>query len=179
MTVSERYKERYEIINGETVMMTPPAMVHQDVSSNIVSMFKIYLKGKVCRAYGDNTLVKLDDENQFMPDAMIVCDWSKINKTYIKGAPDLVVEILSPSTAKVDRTSKLEAYGKAGVKEYWIVSPLEEIVEVYYQNDGRLILSEVYSIDENGPDAEIKVSLYDDLFIKLEDVFDTYMKHCE
>ena len=90
-----------------------------------------------------------------------------------------MVEILSPSTAKVDRTSKLEAYGKAGVKEYWIVSPLEEIVEVYYQNDGRLILSEVYSIDENGPDAEIKVSLYDDLFIKLEDVFDTYMKHCK
>ena len=56
---------------------------------------------------------------------------------------------------------------------------MEEIVEVYYQNDGRLILSEVYSIDENGPDAEIKVSLYDDLFIKLEDVFDTYMKHCK
>ena len=95
MTVSERYKERYEIINGETVMMTPPAMVHQDVSSNIVSIFKIYLKGKVCRAYGDNTLVKLDDENQFMPDAMIVCDWSKINKNdYLQA---MQASVINPS----------------------------------------------------------------------------------
>ena len=115
---------------------------------------------------------------------MIVCDRSKIHRKGIYGAPDLVVEVLSPSTMNHDRGPKMRHYAAAGVKEYWLVLPLEKSVEVYHGHDGTFELDCVYTqVDaEDLADMDekdranihtvIPVSLYDDLRVRVEDVFD-------
>ena len=114
---------------------------------------------------------------------MIVCDPDKIKKDGVHGAPDLVVEVLSPSTARNDRIRKKDTYEKYGVREYWIVNPTECSIEQYILTDGKFVLRDVYT--RIPPDewesmkpkekAEIKrefqCSLYDDLVIRVEDVF--------
>ena len=99
---------------------------------------------------------------------MIVCDPNIRKKDGIHGAPDLVVEVLSPSTAHNDRFRKKEIYAKAGVKEYWIVDPLNCIIEVYLNQNSDLVLDRLYNTD----DTEIKVSVCDNLIVKLDDIFD-------
>ena len=110
---------------------------------------------------------------------MVVCDPAKIRRDSVHGAPDLVVEVLSPGTAKNDRGRKMEVYGKCGVREYWIVSPNEKTVEQYIQDSGRLVLSGVYFVPPDyTPEKELaeiakdfRCSLFDDLTIRLEDIF--------
>ena len=175
--------EDYEVINGKVYMMARPSTSHDQVQGNIRGAFKNYLKGKRCRAFGEVDLFLSEDDN-FIPDVMIVCDPEIIEEDGIHGTPDLVVEIASPSTARRDRMEKFAAYEKYGVKEYWIVSPQEKRVEVYLRKDDRLVLDNVYSIyhdfewkrltDEQKAMVKqsIKVSLYDDFYVKLEDIFE-------
>ena len=111
---------------------------------------------------------------------MVVCDPDKVKYNGVYGAPDLVVEVLSPSTAKRDRGYKKQVYEQCGVQEYWLVNVAEKSVEQYLLAEGRLELAEVYTLppdylteEEKEPYiTEFKCSLYDDLLIKLEDVFD-------
>ena len=126
----------------------------------------------------------LSENNRFVPDGMIVCDRSKIKYDGVYGTPNLVIEVLSPSTAKNDRGKKKDAYESAGVREYWIVNPADKSIEVYLLNNDKYILDNVYSIfpdyelkkmneDELASiTAEFKCSLYDNLYIKLDDVFE-------
>lgn len=104
------YKDDYricEMIDGVIVMMSPrPAVEHSTASFNIANIFKNYLRGKTCRAFNDGVAVFLDDKNYYVPDAMIVCDRSKIKHDGIHGAPDLVVEVLSRGTYRNDRGKK-------------------------------------------------------------------------
>lgn len=186
ISVAEDKTERYELINGNVVMMSPrPRLDHITVSGNIFAVFWHYLRGKPCRAFGDGADVFLDDKNHFIPDAMIVCNKDIIKDNYIDGAPDLVVEVLSPSTARQDRFRKKFAYEKAGVKEYWIVDAFYKYVEVYYNKNGNLILDKIYYyIDDNTDTTDnsfddtidisnkIKVSICDNLIVNLEDVFE-------
>ena len=114
---------------------------------------------------------------------MIVCNQDIICPDAIHGAPDLVVEVLSPTTTNYDRGKKMEAYARAGVKEYWIISPIGRFVEVYLQRNGRLVFDAAYEdvpdweLDRIQPDDRtkihdtIKVSLYDDLIVHVHDVF--------
>ena len=114
---------------------------------------------------------------------MIVCDRSIIKDDGIHGAPDLVVEVLSPSTSKNDRGPKMVHYAAAGVKEYWLVTPQQKLVEVYYNVDGHFVIDETYTIYEDwelrqmsdeeraAAKTEIPVSLYDDFLVNLEDIF--------
>ena len=176
-------EERYELINGEVYMMPRPNTAHMTVEVNIVTVFKNYLKGKSCRPFTE-TDVFLGRKNAFIPDVMIVCNPEIIKKKGIFGAPDLVVEILSPSTANKDRGLKFKTYEKFGVKEYWIVSPEAKTVEVYLLNEGKLEFNYSYLIypdyewesltEEEKAEVkmEIKVSLYDDFYVKLEDIFE-------
>ncbi|MBR1398384.1 MAG: Uma2 family endonuclease [Selenomonadaceae bacterium] len=173
----------YEIINGEIYMMAKPSMNHQRIAGNIYSKFKQHLKGKRCEAIIDQD-VHLSENNNFVPDVMIVCDPEIVEDDGIHGAPDLVVEILSPSTARRDKNEKFFAYEKYGVKEYWIVSPEAKSVDVYLLKDGKFVLDDVYSIypdyemkrlsDEEKAEVKysIKVSLYDDLEVPLVDIFE-------
>ena len=117
--------------------------------ANILVIFRNYLRGKHCRAYGDNIDVFLDDNNHFRPDASIICDRSKIKGDGIHGAPDLVAEILSRTTSKNDRGVKMKAYERFGVKEYWIVDPVKENVLVFFFEEDKLPVT--YSFDDKIP----------------------------
>jgi Uma2 family endonuclease len=180
------YKEEpwIELIDGKICMMSPrPRPMHNRVINTITTIFENYLWDKPCQVFSDGVDVYLDEKNHFIPDAMIICNTDIIHPNGIYGAPDLVVEVLSPRTTKNDRTKKLEAYARAGVKEYWIVSPLERSVEVYLQQDGQLVLDTVYNDvpdweyekmepeDQAEIHRDIKVSIYDDLIIHISDVF--------
>ena len=173
-----------ELIDGKVVMMSPrPRPAHNRVLTRIAHIFEGYLEGKPCIPYSDGVDVYLDEKNHFIPDVMIVCNHDIIHEDGIYGAPDLVVEVLSPSTTNYDRGAKLETYGRAGVREYWLVSPLARTVEVYLNHDGKLSFDCAYQDvpdwelermdedDRKNVHMEIKVSLYDDLIIPVRDIF--------
>lgn len=176
-------ERREELISGELVMMSPASTGHTYVDDNILSIFKHYLKGKNCIPFGDGLLVHLTEEDAFVPDVMVVCDRSKIRRNGVYGAPDLVVEVLSPRTAKRDRGYKKTVYERSGVTEYWIVDPAGKSVEVYLLRDGRYELDGLYTLyppqeleemlEEERAEVvtQFKCHLYDDLIIRLEDIF--------
>ena len=171
-------ERREELIGGKVVMMSPASAEHVYTAGSIYNIFKNYLKGKNCIPFSDGLLVHLTDENKFVPDMMVVCDRSKIKSDGVHGAPDLVVEVLSPSTAKDDRTRKKEIYEACGVPEYWLVSPTDKSIEVYLLESGKYILHDVYTVrpdwvlkqmtDEERAAivTEFKCHLYDDLIIR-------------
>ncbi len=175
---------RREIIDGKVVMMSPARISHQQVSGNIYHFFRNYLQGKPCRVFPDGTMVYLSEKNQFSPDCLIVCDPDKIGETKIMGAPDLVVEILSPSTANNDRIYKKKIYEKYGVREYWIVNIESRSVDVLLLKDGVLELEHIYTLypaclieDMDEADKaeflveEFRSSLFPDLPVPLEVIF--------
>lgn len=99
-----REEDDFELIHGRAVMMSPrPSVDHNRVVSNLNRIFQVYLRGKRCEAFSDGVEVHFDEANVFVPDAMIVCNRDIIRRKGIFGAPDLVVEVLSPRTAKNDR----------------------------------------------------------------------------
>ena len=183
-TLAYQEERREELIGGEIVMMAPASVGHTYVADSILVVFKRYLKGKKCIPFGGGLLVRLTDEDKFVPDVMVVCDHSKIKPNGIYGAPDLVVEVLSPSTAKNDRGYKKDVYAKCGVREYWIVDSVSNSIEVYRLDGSAFVLYDVYVLR---PDWELeamseeeraavathfKCSLFADLDISLEDIFD-------
>ncbi|MBR2216412.1 MAG: Uma2 family endonuclease [Selenomonadaceae bacterium] len=179
LAIEEDYS-REELIDGEYMMAPAPSEGHNNITLNIALLFRQYLRGKTCRAYGDNIDVFLDEKNIFRPDVSIVCDRSKIKANGIHGAPDLVVEILSISTTKNDRGKKFKAYERCGVREYWIVDPKNRSVEVYLNSADGFVLDNVYAmknpplaydVTEPDPPTQIKVSLYEDFVVDVKDIF--------
>lgn len=168
--------ERAELINGEVFMMAPaPSRGHQGISVELTRQFANYLEGKKCKAYHAPFAVRLfekdgdapeDVDTVVEPDLVVICDPSKLDDRGCKGAPDMVVEILSPSTQRHDRLVKLGLYQRAGVQEYWIVSPEEQTVQVFLYKDGSLLPHEVYSREDVA-----KVNVLDGCFIELSKVF--------
>ena len=138
-------KRPEELINGEVEMSPRPSENHSRVSGNIYRLFSNYLNGRRCEPFGDGVDVYLDENNQFVPDVMVVCDTEKIKPDGVYGAPDLVVEVLSPSTARNDKTCKKNVYARCGVLEYWIVDPSGKSLEVYRANGTEFILHDVYA----------------------------------
>lgn len=141
---------REELLNGEIYMMSSPTVNHSQIASNIYYAFRSYLKGKTCRAFNDGVDVYLTENDRVIPDAMIVCNKNNIKLDGIHGAPDLVVEVLSPGTAKNDKGYKKDLYEKSGVKEYWIIDPVPRSIEVYLLTDGKFALDEVYALYPEG-----------------------------
>ena len=172
---------REELLNGEIYMMSSPTVNHSQIASNIYYAFRSYLKGKTCRAFNDGVDVYLTENDRVIPDAMIVCNKNNIKLDGIHGAPDLVVEVLSPGSAKNDKGYKKDLYEKSGVKEYWIIDPVPRSIEVYLLTDGKFALDEVYALYPEGLSVtekereetkkEIQVSLYNDFCISLEEIF--------
>lgn len=173
-----------ERIDGKRVVMSPrPAINHTIISGNILFIFGRYLDKTKCDFCLRNTDLFLTPKDCFVPDFMIVCDRDKIKMDGVYGAPDLVVEVLSPSTAKLDKGYKKDIYERCGVREYWIISPEERSVEQYWLQDGCFVLHEVYTVypdwmlakmtDTEKADVitHFKCSLYDDLVISLDDIF--------
>ena len=178
-----REERREERINGKVVAMSPrPSFNHNRIAENIDFIFRTYLKGKKCVPLGDGYDLYLSEEDHFIPDFMVVCDRDKIKLDGVHGAPDLVVEVLSPRTMKNDKSYKKDAYAKYGVREYWIVSPDGEFVEVYLLDEGCFVLKDVYTFqpwtkeilteeERTAVVTKFKCSLYDDLEISLSEVF--------
>ena len=137
-------KRREELVDGKTVMMSPrPSVNHSQVASNIYYLFAHYLRKKTCRPFADGVDLYLDEDNQFIPDFMVVCDPDKIKPDGVHGAPDLVVEVLSPSTARNDVHA---------LYPDWQLAQMSE--------DERAAVV-----------THFKCSLFDDLDISLEDIF--------
>jgi Uma2 family endonuclease len=146
---------RYELIDGIAYMMSPaPNLAHQDIAGEIFRQTANILAGKPCRAFiapVDVRLPKLDEADEHIdtvvqPDVMVVCDSNKLDRRGIRGAPDWIVEVLSPSTASHDQTKKRTLYELRGVREYWLVHPTDRVVIVYYLIDGEYGKPDVYEL---------------------------------
>ncbi len=168
-------KDRAEIIDGEVIMMAPPARIHQEILTEITRQLANFLEGKRCKVYPSPFAVRLfekdgdspeDVDTMVEPDISIVCDRDKLDKHGCKGAPDMVVEILSPSTQRNDRLVKLGLYQRAGVREYWIVNPEDQTVQVFTLSNGLLLPREVYDWE-----GVAKVNVLDGCFVELAKVF--------
>lgn len=119
--------ERWELINGVVYAMSPaPSTQHQSVTLNLVTLLKARLAGKPCKPFIAPTDVKLSDLDVVQPDILIVCNPARITPSHIEGAPDVVVEVLSPGTSSKDLREKKALYERFGVAEYLVVDPLEQ-----------------------------------------------------
>ena len=125
---------RYELVSGELYDMSPsPNIVHQFITSGLIMKIGNFIEksGGGCKVITAPSDVKLDDKNTVQPDVFVVCDRSKFDEHGCVGAPDWIIEILSPSSVFHDTVEKLALYAKAGVREYWIVDPMSKRVFVY------------------------------------------------
>lgn len=117
---------RWELIDGVAYAMSPaPSIRHQDVTLRLSSRLEQSLRGRPCRPFVAPTDVKLSETDVVQPDILAVCDPGKILSSHIEGAPDLIVEVLSPGTSVRDLRDKKALYERAGVREYLVVDPLE------------------------------------------------------
>ncbi len=161
---------RAELINGIFYEMLAPSTIHQDIVMELGYLFRDFIKkekGK-CKVYVAPLDVQLDCDMYTMvqPDLMVVCDRNKNAGRCIMGAPDLIIEVLSPSTKKKDMGIKLYKYKDAGVREYWLADPKEEKITVYEFEKGSG--SKVYTADE-----EVPVGIYDGkLKIRFQNILD-------
>lgn len=171
------FEERVELIKGKVFRMSPaPVRKHQKVSINLSLEIGNFLKGQNCEVYAAPFDVRLpqdknDPDNQIFtvvqPDICVICDPEKLDDAGCKGAPDLIIEILSPSTASKDLKNKYELYEGYKVKEYWVVYPMEHIVEIFtLDQQNKYGSGRKYTADD-----EIKTEVLPGLVIRLEDVF--------
>ena len=158
--------ERWEILDGVAYMMATPNVAHQRISREILVQLAAFLKGKPCEVFAAPFTVRLSDDNVVEPDIVVVCDKSKLEGGKgCDGAPDMIVEILSPSTAGMDKLKKFNKYLQAGVREYWIVDPDGKVVNIHLLDSGR------YTITAHGEAETVPVSVLDGCVINLSDVF--------
>lgn len=163
--------ERYELIYGEAYAMSAPGAVHQEILVEISSQFHVFLRGKPCKVYPAPYDVRLfyrqdeRDDTVVQPDITVVCDEQKRGQEGCRGAPDLVIEILSPSNTAIEMDRKLKLYQEAKVREYWIVNPETKIITVYRFQEGAILFFTYKK------DAEVPVGIFPELSISLEHVF--------
>ena len=180
------YEPGYEIIGGEKIMSPSGTIEHNTAIGNLYYIFRNYFKEhKNGRVFTDSLDVRFENGELYMPDLKIVRDYAILYRyDVIHGVPDLVVEVLSPSTAKYDRGKKKDTYERNGVKEYWIIDYFSKSIEVYHLIDGKYTLDDVYHVytekelslltDKERAEVkyEIKVSIFDDLIVDINDVFE-------
>lgn len=149
--------QRAELIDGTIYDMAPPSRLHQKISTRLASIIDRYISdnnGK-CEVYAAPFAVFLneDDKNYVEPDVSVICDPNKLDDKGCNGAPDWIIEIVSPSSQRMDYMTKLFKYRTAGVREYWIVDPTQNKVQVYSFGVPEDFMQ--YSFDE-----EIPVGIY-------------------
>ena len=136
--------ERWELIDGVPYMMSAPNRNHQRISSNLHGLLWTFLRSKQCEVYYAPFDVRLNfdtlDDTVVQPDLLIICDQNKLDKAGCIGAPEMVVEILSPSTSQYDKNIKFHTYLKHGVIEYWIIDPESKTLAVHIKNENNYII---------------------------------------
>lgn len=161
--------ERWELIGGVPFKLAAaPATPHQRVSMSLSRVIDTALLDKKCEVFAAPTDVILSDEDVVQPDLLVVCEKEKVKKQGIFGAPDLVIEIVSPDSGKRDRWDKKSVYEKFGVKEYLIVEPEGQYIEQYILSDaGKYELGKAYSKED-----EITLKSIENISINLSDLFE-------
>ncbi|QFY44324.1 Uma2 family endonuclease [Candidatus Methylospira mobilis] len=142
--------ERWELIDGVAYNMSPaPAIIHQNIAGEMFVRLKEKLRGKPCQPFIAPVDVILSERDVVQPDVIVVCDPAKITEKNIQGAPDLVVEVLSPSTAARDLREKKALYQRAGVREYLVIDPSANYVQAWrLDNQQHFCEAEVYAADD-------------------------------
>lgn len=159
--------QRAELIDGQMYMMAPPRRIHQELVGQFMKTIGQYIDSQngQCKVYPAPFAVFLneDDKNYVEPDISVICDKDKLNEYGCNGAPDWIIEIISPSTGRFDYGIKLFKYRSAGVREYWIVNPYKKTVMVYDLEKNEQ--SNQYDFDDI-----ISSCIYEDLKIKIADL---------
>lgn len=154
-------RERAELIDGQIYYMSPPSRIHQKLAAYFTSTIYNYIQARkgICEVYPAPFAVFLnnDDKNYVEPDISVICDPDKLTDKGCNGAPDWIIEIVSPSSKRIDYMTKLFKYRTSGVQEYWIVDKEKNRILVYYFNAEFM---EVYTFLD-----KVKVNIYDDLEI--------------
>jgi Uma2 family endonuclease len=168
--------EQIEIIDGNLYNMSPgPSTKHQQVSMNLSYYLMNYFREKDCQVFAAPFDVRLfaegkkDDEvfDVVQPDMSVICNENKLDEKGCVGSPDVIIEIISPSSAKMDRMRKRNLYEKALVKEYWIVDPQNELIELYHLNQENLYGKPLfYSMEDT-----VGSVLFNDLKIAVNEIF--------
>lgn len=174
MGLAESERKKDEKINGIVYDMSPaPGYQHGIINGNIYAIIKQGLKNSICLVSIENLDFKYhpeENDDYVCPDVMLICDRKHLKGSFYSGVPKFIAETLSPSTAKRDRAEKKDIYEKAGVEEYWIVSP-QGAVEIYYLEDGKYILEQSYILqddkDEEYYNAETEICLREFPHIKM------------
>jgi Uma2 family endonuclease len=146
-----QFDERVELIEGKIFQMNTPNPYHQELAGEIFTLLKNFLRKNPCKVYiapFDVRITRKSTEDKdittvLQPDICVICDLSKVDRRGCIGAPDLVIEILSPGNNAKELKNKYEAYEEAGVKEYWVVSPQNQTFLVYTLLDNKFQLSPV------------------------------------
>ena len=179
--MAEFERKKDEKMNGVVYDMSPsPGYKHGIINSNIHRIVGNGLKNSVCLVFMENLDFKYhpkENDDYLCPDIMVVCDRKYLKGGSYSGIPKFIVETLSPSTAKRDRSEKKDIYEKAGVEEYWIVSP-QGSVEIYYLEEGKYILEQSYLLqndaeeDEYNAEEEICLKAFPHIKMTLGEIFE-------
>ena len=166
-----KIKERVELLKGKILEMSAPSPIHQEISGNLQGALFVFLKNSRCKLYTAPFDVRFPQKGEsqvytvVQPDLCVVCDFEKIDSKGCVGAPDLVVEILSPGNSKKEMKSKFVLYQEEGVREYWVVDPERELVFVYVAENKKfkptIPIADDYVYSTIFPDFKIHTS---DLF---------------
>ena len=164
--------KRYELIDGSAYLMEPgPTMTHQGISWQLCKLIGNFLDGKPGIAFHAPFDLRLNayagDDTVLQPDLMVFLERTKLTEAGAVGAPDMVIEILSPSTAGRDRVKKFNQYLRAGVREYWIVDPVEKTVVANILENGAYVGKTYHKTDE------APVFVLEGCVIKLTEVFES------
>lgn len=182
--LSWQIKERVELLWGKVMKMTPsPSLNHQKVSSALHREIAVFLKEKPCQVFHapfDVRLITLSENKEekisvVQPDIVIVCDSNKLDEKGCNGTPDLIIEILSPSSATKDLKHKFKLYEEAGISEYWIVDPHDGMVQVFVMGkNNKYKVNKPYA-----PEDLIISSSVKGLAVDLRDIFPDILKEPE
>ncbi len=140
-----------QLLDGWVIKLDTPNLTHQDVVGNIAILFKLKERNFGGKAYVAPVDIYFDELNIPQPDVMWLASDSKcqmIGDARLSGAPDLIAEVLSPTTAHIDRKKKFRLYEKYGVREYWLVEPRDQLVEVFQLQESRFELLDAYGVGE-------------------------------
>lgn len=145
---------RYELIDGEAWMMAGPSRMHQELTGGIFRQIANSLEGQPCRPYIAPFDIRLPRANEaddqidtvLQPDISVICDRSKLDDKGCRGAPDWIIEVLSPATSGRDHITKRRLYEQHGVREYWLVHPGDKVVLVYLLENGAYGRPEAYEL---------------------------------
>ena len=150
---------RYQLIDGLALMMAGPGRVHQMITGDVFRQAANALQGKPCQAYVAPLDVRLPKANEadeqidtvVQPDVLVICDENKLDRRGVRGAPDWVVEVLSPSTAGLDHVQKRRLYEQAGVLEYWLIQPADRILTIYRLINGEYGKPDIHELSGDTP----------------------------